>query len=110
MKTKTQKIAELNDCLRTTGFGGKVLGTRSIADLDYPVQAAVMRKLREFDNFTEGNDPYSEHDFGSFDHDGMKVFWKIAYYDKHDLARGSEDPADPEQTMRVLTIMLASEY
>ncbi len=69
-----------------------------------------MRKLREFDNFTDDNDPYGEHDFGSFEHDGMKIFWKIDYYDKHCSARGSEDPSDPEQTLRVLTIMLAHEY
>ena len=86
MKTKTQQIAELNDELRTTGFGGQVLGTRGIAALDYPTQAVVIRKLREFDHFTEDNDPYGEHDFGSFEHDGMKIFWKIDYYDKHHSA------------------------
>ncbi|MEZ0085203.1 hypothetical protein ABIF72_007701 [Bradyrhizobium japonicum] len=31
------------------------------------------------------------------------------YYDK-ECEFGSEDPADPEKTMRVLTLMLAIEY
>jgi hypothetical protein len=55
------------------------------------------------------NDPYSEHDFGSFEIEGDKFFWKIDCYDKT-LEFGSPDPTDPSVTTRLLTIMLASEY
>ena len=61
------------------------------------------------DAFCEDNDPYGEHDFGAFEVEGEKLFWKIDYYDKA-LEHGSEDPADPTRTTRVLTVMLASEY
>ena len=50
-----------------------------------------------------------EHDFGSFTVGEEQLFWKIDYYDLS-LEFGSNDPADPSQTKRVLTIMLAEEY
>jgi Protein of unknown function (DUF3768) len=50
-----------------------------------------------------------EHDFGNFQIEGETYFWKIDYY-ALDMAGGSEDPADPEKTARVLTIMSADEY
>ena len=60
-------------------------------------------------DFTEDNDPHKEHDFGAFEHEEQRFFWKIDYYDR-DMIFGSEDPADPKATTRVLTIMLAEEY
>lgn len=69
----------------------------------------VVIAVREFTDFTPDNDPHGEHDFGAFEISGEKLFWKIDYYSP-DLQHGSEDPSDPSVTLRVLTIMLASEY
>ena len=72
-------------------------------------KANVLTAVRQFSDFTEDNDPHKEHDFGAFEVDGERFFWKIDYYDLK-LEGGSENPADPSLTTRVLTIMLASEY
>ena len=65
--------------------------------------------FNRFDKFDSDNDPHREHDFGSFEIDGETYFFKIDYY-ALDMDGGSEDPADPEKTTRVLTIMRADEY
>jgi hypothetical protein len=106
----TEKIAKLNDLCRTAmGVAGRVYQTRGISALPPTDQSAIREKVETFDQFTSENDPYGEHDFGSFEHDGEKIFWKIDYYDRT-MTKGSEKPSDPHQTLRVLTIMLASEY
>ncbi len=66
-----------------------------------------MNSVRTFSSFTEDNDPYGEHDFGSLAWYGQKVFWKIDYYDQS-LAAWC-DPLSPDCN-RVLTIMRADEY
>jgi hypothetical protein len=109
-KTETEKIAFLNDLCRTAmGVAGRVYQTRGISALQLAEQSAIREKVETFDRFTSENDPYGEHDFGSFCHNGHKIFWKIDYYDRT-MTKGSEDPSDPKQTLRILTIMLASEY
>ena len=103
------KIALLNDAFRTTLSGGTVLLSAGVHELPDMVKAAAIRRVATFDEFTEDNDPYGEHDFGSFDLCGRRFFWKIDYFDERGEF-GSEDPADPQKTTRILTIMLASEY
>ena len=105
----TEKIRALNDAFRTTMTGGKVLLTAGVDALPTDVQAIVIRRVATFSDFTKENDPHREHDFGSFEVAGRKFFWKIDYYDAA-MEFGSEDPADPSKTTRVLTVMLASEY
>jgi hypothetical protein len=104
------KIAKLNDLCRTAmGVGGRLVQTAGINALSSHDQSAIREKVERFDRFTPDNDPHGERDFGAFEHAGKKIFWKIDYYD-HSLTWGSEDPSDPAQAVRVLTIMLASEY
>jgi hypothetical protein len=106
----TAKIRELNDAFRTAFDGqGHIFVTAGIAALSADEQVEIMRRVHSFVAFTHDNDPYGEHDFGSFDFAGKTIFWKIDCYD-HDLNWGSPDPADPKVTTRVLTVMLAEEY
>jgi hypothetical protein len=104
-----REIAHLNDELRRTFSGGKIMMTAGVGALPDDAKANVLSAVRSFNDFTEDNDPHKEHDFGSIEVNGEKCFWKIDYYDKS-MEYGSENPADPAVTTRVLTIMLASEY
>jgi hypothetical protein len=112
----TTRIRQLNDEFR---HAPELIGvqlalhqlviTRGVAARGNAFVDRAVRAVRDFDAFTPDNDPYGEHDFGAFELDGQKLFWKIDYYDTG-LKYGSLSPADPRLTRRVLTIMLAEEY
>lgn len=102
-------IKTLNDNFRKSFSGGKVMLTCGISAKSQNEVAEILSEVRRFDNFTKANDPYGEHDFGSFDYNGEKIFWKIDYYDKS-YQFYSADPSNLNVTNRVMTVMLASEY
>lgn len=102
-------IRALNDAFRTTFHGGKIVVTDSVAALPAEIRGKALVKVADFDAFTLDNDPHGEHDFGSFQLYGWTFFFKIDCYDKN-LEFGADDPSDPEQTIRVLTLMLAEDY
>ena len=106
-----ERIRELNDAFRKTlnPTLGRTMLTAGVNSLPSDVRAMVIRKVATFDAFTEDNDPNGEHDFGNFELAGHRFFFKLDYYDRK-LEFGSDDPADPTKTTRVLTIMLADEY
>ena len=58
----------------------------------------IMDKVKNYDNFTPAHDPWKEHDFGAFEFEGEKIFWKIDNYGGCDGLQ------------LILTIMLAEEY
>ncbi|AKM79875.1 MAG: hypothetical protein UW38_C0001G0002 [Candidatus Saccharibacteria bacterium GW2011_GWC2_44_17] len=99
------QIAALNDAARSNAFN--YMATRGVMSLDEVTISDIFVAVQDFSKFTEDNDPYGEHDFGSFKIHGHKIFWKIDYYDQQ-LKYGS-DPLDPN-CRRVVTIMLPEEY
>lgn len=99
---RATEIATRNDEFRKGYTFTVTRGVQAMPDV-----MEVIETVRRFNDFTEDNDPYEEHDFGSFDCFGQKLFWKIDYYDS-----ALEAWADPlsDECHRVLTVMLAEEY
>jgi hypothetical protein len=108
-RAQAQRIRELNDAFRRSFCGGRVMLTASLAELLEPERGMILKKVQEFADFDIDNDPHGEHDFGSFEHGGVRYIWKIEYFDLQ-FECGSENPADPSITTRVLTVMRADEY
>ena len=106
---KTARIRALNDAFRKSFVGGKVVMTQGVDGLSDRDKMLLLAKVQAFDDFNRESDPHHEHDFVRVEHDAVTYYGKIDYYAK-DMEGGSEDPADPLQTVRVLTILRADEY
>ena len=104
------QIRALNDALRRGDHtGGSILITAGVQSFGPEVVREALATVAAFDTFTNDNDPHQEHDFGALSVRGVRLFFKIDYYDKAQRVQ-SPDPADPAVTHRVLTIMLVEEY
>src|ERR1700686_4927338 len=104
MTHQLQRIRQLNDEARMFLTDGTIFATPGVAALPADDLAAILERVRTFDDFDADNDPYGEHDFGAFDHKADRIFWKVDCYDRR-MQHGSPDPADPRVTKRILTIM-----
>jgi hypothetical protein len=109
MTVNTDRIRALNDELRKYLLGGGAVMTPGVAALGVETVQRIVQTIATFDDFSLANDPYEEHDAGEVELDGVRIMFKIDYYDKK-LQYHSPDPADPSVTERIITIMLADEY
>lgn len=92
-------------------IAGRMHVTRSLAEAEDGFMAEAVKATGEFDTFEAENDPDGCHDFGAVDIRGQKVFWKIDLYEADsDFRYGAETPDNPSTTVRVLTIMMASDW
>ena len=82
MPTKTDQIRALNDELRQHLHGGIAVITPGIAALGQEAVDRIVKTITVYDDFCHANDPHEEHDFGAFEADGHRVFFKIDYFDK----------------------------
>lgn len=106
---KTVRIRELNDAFRRSFVGGTIVLTQGVNGLGDCDKRTLLAKVQAFEEFNSDNDPHGEHDFVSIEHDGITYFGKVDYY-AADMQHGSQDPADSNQTVCVLTVMRADEY
>ena len=111
---RTKTIQEQNDRFRkgdTTIPGTFVVtnGVQALLEEAGESGRDLAAAVQNFDDFTEENDPYGEHDFGKLSFLDAELFWKIDQYNTT-YDGGSEDPTDLTKTCRVLTIMLTHEY
>ena len=106
---RAEAIAQLNDVLRKTGTGGAVMVTQSVMRLTGFDAAVLAVALADYDGFDTDNDPYGERDFGDLMLWGADLLFKIDYYDTT-MEFGSDNPADPKVTTRVLTIMMTADW
>ena len=90
-------------------MGGRIVLTVGVSQLGPAGVLEVLGAVTRFDAFNADNDPWGEHDCAVLTVGGRSIIFKIDYYDPT-MTAGSEDPANPHATVRVLTIMLAEEY
>lgn len=114
MAEKAAIIAALNDDFRKdlnkpSNPSDRIMLTHGVNALGFEFVQKALTAVMTFNDFSEDNDPHREHDFGKIDLLDHTLFWKIDYY-APDMEHGSEDPSNASETVRVLTIMLASEY
>ena len=88
---------------------GQLLVTPGVSTENADFQTKALVAVATDSAFTEDNDPFGDHSFGTVTVDDQKLFWKIDLYDVT-FEFGSERPFDPAVTRRALTIMLPSEY
>jgi hypothetical protein len=103
------RIRQLNDDFRRSFIGGAVVVTAGVDALPKDRRRSLLRRVREFQDFSVDNDPHGEHDFGAVEEQDVRCFWKIDYFDR-EMSSHSPNAADPTVTTRVLTVMLAEEY
>jgi len=105
---RAEVIARLNDQLRTTGTGGTIMITQNVKRITGFDAAVLTKTLAEYSHFDADNE-HHERDFGAMTLWGWDLLFKVDYYCPS-LKFASEDPADPQKTHRVLTVMLASDW
>ncbi len=107
MNLTTDRIRALNDELRRNLPNAHAVLTTGVVALGPEAVTRIIKTITVYDDFRHANDPYGEHDFGSFEADGHLIFFKI---DDKVLTYHPPDLPDPSVTERIITIMLAEEY
>ena len=112
----SRRISRLNDLFRASIVKpnseqklGQVFCTANIMSLPKEEVNTIVERVSTYSDFDESNDPYGEHDFGSFSFRSDKVYWKIDYKNPN-LEYQPEYTPDPKDPNRILTILFSYEW
>ena len=72
------RVRALNDALRQGFSGGRLQLTQGLLALPNGALVEAMTTLATFEDFSPGDDPYGEHDFGAFHVAGRQLFSRSA--------------------------------
>ena len=68
-----QRIRELNDRFRMHGEGrGSIMLTSGVQERGGKFAVSAIQAVRQFESFSEDNDPWGEHDFGAIELEGER--------------------------------------
>jgi hypothetical protein len=104
--TERKSERELNDALRQSFTGGRVLISPGIHSLSSEDHVKVLQRVRDFSAFNDETVPH--HDFGSFELAGV-----VYCFELERAPRARNDSNEPDyvgKPTRGLTIMRADEY
>ena len=108
-RSAKEATALLNDRFRQ---GDRSLGeyklSRQVLALPKHKQKQLFKELHEFSDFNYENDPHDERKQGTLILENVVYIWKIDYLDIS-MTMLSEDPSDPNQTTRILSIIRKDE-
>jgi hypothetical protein len=93
MNLNTERVRALNEELRRNLPNGHAVMTAGIAALGPEAVARIVKTIAVYDDFCHANDPYGEHDFGSFEADGQRLRhdkWTDANADSYKAAQGTQ--------------------
>ena len=105
---RPRRIRDLNDAFRSTFTGGIVTLTPGVRALGPAQRQHIIEKVRRFSDFTSDANGQAEHDYGAFSVDNADFCWRIGYYNRT-LDGYSNDPSDPDLTIRIFTIMISED-
>lgn len=102
MSKDGKTLAEINDEFRRTCREEEIVLSNGMQKLPKPVRLLVIKAIRDFDSFHEA---IFDHDDFSLDCKGQTYFAFIHHFDRQTGNILSNDPTDPDVTIRKMKII-----
>jgi hypothetical protein len=105
---RAQCIQTIDDHLRKNPTADVAIMTPGIAALGREATDRIIKTITTFDDFCCANDPYEDHDAGSFEAEGRTISFKIDHFERPPVSPSLE-PTQQTDRVRIITVMLAEE-